>query len=145
MPRATHHRRRHYRAGGRVACDTWHGPSARGWDRAPLRTTRAPEKVTCLRCLAALDRPARAPTAEGGTELDPAFQARALACAFSEYQRRLIRGEDSLSGRGLPGHYRRALREQATTLLERFTRAGIPWRIERRGSAHRHILVIGGS
>src|SRR5688500_8677117 len=143
MPRR-YRPRRHLRQGKGAACDTWHGDNGSGRERAPLRTTRALDRVTCLRCLAAVDRPARAPTVAGGSEVAQEWRARALACAFSEYQRRLIEGQDGLSGRGLPGYYRTNLQQQAATLLERFTRAGIPWRIEARGSAHRHILVIGG-
>lgn len=145
MPRARHKRRRHLRASkGRAACDTWSGDSSSGWARAPLRTTREQGKVTCLRCLATLDAPARAPTVEGAAEVTNGWYARALECAQGSYQRGLVEGRELLSGKNRPGHWRAVYRQQASNLLERMTRAGVPWRIEVRGKQHKHVLVIGG-
>lgn len=70
---------------------------------------------------------------------------RALRHAHSSFQRGILEGTDSLSGSTRPGFWRTEYKAQVTTLLERFTRAGLPWRIEARGRAHRLILVIGGT
>lgn len=148
MPRARHKRRRHYRLAHGAACDTWHGSSSRtGFERAPLRMTRDPDRVTCLRCLSALEQ-ANPPTpadSVSAVEYLNGSRDRALPHAHSSFQRGILEGRDSLSASTRPGFWRAVYRDQVTTLLERFTRAGIPWRIEARGRAHRLVLVIGGT
>lgn len=71
---------------------------------------------------------------------------RALALARGRYQDGLLRGYEAYSGRtrrGEGGDWGSQRRKSRDALLERMTRAGIPWSIREDEDTKRKILVIG--
>lgn len=70
---------------------------------------------------------------------------QALRLTRGSYQRAILEGTEALSGSTLHGSaalFSSRYKRSSQRLLERMTKAGIPWRIE-RGPKNKKILVIG--
>lgn len=79
--------------------------------------------------------------------VDEEAYASAVELARGDYQRAILRGREALSGSTLKGRaseYAGRYRRSASTLLDRMTKAGIPW-CEVTGTNNRRVLVVGAS